>query len=325
MSDRPMTNPRRRELLKAAVALPVLGALPGVGAAAESDATKLIILGSAAGPSVGRARYQTSHVLLHKGAAHVVDCGYGVSEQLVRAGVRLQDIRDIFITHHHPDHNIELGTLIYFAWYAGMEAPLDLYGPPPLRRMTADYLRAIKPDVDIWLEDIGHKPMGPVTAHEVSAAGPVMTSRDMKVTAALVNHPPVVPALAYRFDFPDRSIVFSGDTTPMESVARLAKGADVLVHEALYLQSAPGEATAATNRAPAGGSAIAGDRDKLLAHLLRSHSPPEEVGRIAAEAGVKTLVLSHLAPITIPDETWRAEAAKHFKGEIIVARDLMVI
>ena len=320
-----MKTPGRRDLLKAAATLPVLGALPAIGRAAESGSTKLIILGSMGGPSVGRARYMTSNVLLHGGVAHVVDCGYGVTEQLVRAGVRLQDIRDIFITHHHPDHNIELGTLIYFAWYAGMETPLGLYGPPPLKRMTADYLKAIKPDVDIWLEDIGHQPMGPVTVKEVSSAGPVMASPHMRVTAAVVNHPPVVPALAYRFDFPDRSIVFSGDTSPMESVAKLARGADVLVHEAMYVQAMRREVGDISRRA-AGGSAIAGDRDKLWTHLMRSHSPTEEVGRIAAEAGVKTLVLSHLVPITgVTDEQWKAAAATHFKGEVIVARDLMVI
>jgi ribonuclease BN (tRNA processing enzyme) len=320
-----MTTPCRRALLKAAVTLPVLGALPAAVRAEEPGGTKLIILGTMGGPSVGRPRYQTSHVLLHGGQAHVVDCGYGVTEQLVRAGVKLQDIRDVFITHHHPDHNIELGTLIYFAWYAGMEKPLELYGPPPLKQISRDYLKAIKPDVDIWLEDIGHKPMGPVTAHEISSAGPVTTSGDMKVTAALVNHPPVVPALAYRFDFPDRSIVFSGDTTPVESVAQLARGADVLVHEAMYLDAMKGEAAAATGRT-SGGSAIAGDKDKLWAHLMRSHSPVEEVGRIAAEAGVKTLVLSHIVPITgVTDDQWKAAAGKLFKGEIIVARDLMVI
>jgi ribonuclease BN (tRNA processing enzyme) len=320
-----MLTPCRRALLKGAAILPALAVFPSTSRAAGAGATKLIILGSMGGPSVGRARYMTSHVLLHGGAAHVVDCGYGVTEQLVRAGVRLQDIRDIFITHHHPDHNIELGTLIYFAWYAGLEAPLDLYGPPPLKQIAGDYLKAMKPDVDIWLEDIGHKPMGPVTAHELASAGPVLQTPEMKVTCALVNHPPVVPALAYRFDFPDRSIVFSGDTTPVESVARLARGADVLVHEALFLEAMREEAAGAVNRTT-GGSAIAADRDKLFAHLLRSHTSPEDAGRIAAEAGVKTLVLSHIVPITgITDEQWKAAAGKHFKGEIIVARDLMVI
>ena len=238
-----MSTPSRRTVLQGAAALlPALGSLAAtVARAAAAPTTKLVILGTMGGPSVGRPRYMTSSVMLHAGKAHVCDCGYGATQQLVRAGVRLQDIRDVFITHHHPDHNIELGTLIYFAWYAGLESPLNLYGPPPLRQIAGDYLKALKPDVDVWLDDIGHKPMGPVISHEVSAGGPVMSSADMKVSAAVVNHPPVIPALGYRFDFPDRSIVFSGDTTPMQSPARLAKGADVLVHEAMYMPAMKAE------------------------------------------------------------------------------------
>ena len=320
-----MTQPNRRALMKAAVALPVLAALSEAGRASAAGETRLVILGTSGGPSVGRPRYMTSSVILHGGQAHVVDCGYGVTEQLVRAGVKLQDIRDVFITHHHPDHNIELGTLIYFSWYAGAPG-LDVYGPPPVRQITSDYLKALKPDVDIWLDDIGHAPMGPVNVHEVSAGGPVMTSGDMKVTAALVNHPPVVPALGYRFDFPGRSIVFSGDTTPVLSLVQLAKGADVLVHEAMYMPAMRAELDAVANR-NTGGSAIAGDRDKLWDHLMRSHSPAEEVGRIAMEAGVKTLVLYHQVPITgVTDAQWIQAVRKGgFRGPVIVGKDLMVI
>ena len=119
--------------------------------------------------------------------------------------------------------------------------------------------------------------------------------------------------------------MFSGDTSPVETVARLARGADVLVHEAMYMP-AMRRALSETETRRAGGSAIAGDRQKLWDHLMRSHSPAEEVGRIAAEAGVKTLVLYHLVPITgVSDAEWQAAVGKHFKGHIIVARDLMVI
>ena len=192
MNKRSFTMPCRRTFLKAAAALPVLGALPATAA----EGTKLIILGSMGGPSVGRARYMTSNVILHGGAAHIVDCGYGVTEQLVHAGVRLQDIRNIFITHNHPDHNIELGTLMYFAWFAGLDDTPEVYGPPPVLQIATDYLKALKPDVDVWLDDLGRKPMGPLTVKEIASAGPVMASKDMKVTSAIVNHPPVIPALA---------------------------------------------------------------------------------------------------------------------------------
>ncbi len=322
-----MIKPSRRAVLKVAAVLPALGALSAaIAEAAEAPGTRLVLLGTSGGPSVGRPRYMTSCVMLHAGSAHVLDCGYGATEQLVRAGVKLQDLEDIFITHHHPDHNIELGTLIYFAWYAGMTGTLNLYGPPPLKQITTDYLKALKPDIDIWLDDIGHSPLGPVKVHEISTAGPVMSSPEMKVTSAIVNHPPVVPALGYRFDYPDRSIAFSGDTSPVESVAQLAKGADVLVHESMYMPAMKAELDLVSSREK-NGSAIQADRDKLWAHLMRSHTPAEDVGRIAAEAGVRTLVLYHQVPITgVTDDQWKtAVRAGGFRGEIIVGQDLMVI
>jgi ribonuclease BN (tRNA processing enzyme) len=135
----------------------------------------------------------------------------------------------------------------------------------------------------------------------------------VKVTAALVKHPPVAPAFAYRFDCPDRSIVFSGDTAPSEALVKLAKGADVLVHEVIYAPAIDRIAAAEPNA------------KTLKAHLLAAHTPAEEVGRIATEAGVKTLVLSHFVPggPGITDDQWEAAVRPHFSGRIVVGRDLM--
>lgn len=325
----------RRGLLRTAGAVSAAASL-GISAIAratpESD-TKLYILGSRAGPSVGGAQYMTCYAVVIGDRVYVIDCGYGASEQLVRAGLRLQDIRDIFVTHHHPDHNIELGTLVYFAWYAGLTRPLGIYGPPPIKAMMDANLKATRPDVDIWLEDIGHPPMGPINVTELSKPQAVIDDGIVKVSCTLVNHPPVVPALGYRFDTPGRSIAFSGDTTPMESLVQLARGADVLVHEAIYPNPAGPSTVPALNggdaRVDAGdrrGSAIAGDAAKLLAHVLGSHSPVEEVGRIAQEAGVKTLVLAHTVSLApgVTDGMWIAAARKHFSGEVIFAHDQMV-
>lgn len=320
----------RRAFTSAGAAAAAGLALPVV-VRAQPARTRLIILGSLAGPSVGAARHQASNLLVHGDDAYVVDCGYGATEQFVHArAAPFRNLRDIFITHHHPDHDIELGTFVYFAWYAGLETPLGLYGPPPLQRIWDGHRQAIQPDVDVWLKDIGHKPLPPITVHEVSGAGPVMQDAKVRVTSAVVHHPPVVPALAYRFDFPDRSVVFSGDTTPSDNLIALARGADVLVHEAIYVQGIGQGPAAGAGSAPvntSGGSPIAGDPAKLRAHVLGSHTTAEQAGQVAAAAGVKTLVLSHLAPggPEISDEMWRSAAAKAFKGQIIVAHDLMEI
>jgi ribonuclease BN (tRNA processing enzyme) len=137
-----------------------------------------------------------------------------------------------------------------------------------------------------------------------------MVLRDelVTVTCAVVPHPLVPVALAYRFDCPDRSIVISGDTAPSDAVATLAKGADVLVHETLWTPAAPG----------APGSA-------LRTHIMNSHTPVEDAGRIAARAGVGTLVLSHIVPTDAapPDDQLIAAAKTTFAGRVVVGKDLL--
>jgi len=315
-----------------AAAAPVAAQTPAAKTAAEqaqaalkdAKATKLVLLGTGGGPGgLGpeRTRKMTSHVMLSKGAAYVLDCGVGVIDQYACTAIPFTALRSIFITHHHPDHNIEYGPLLVVGWINGMHLDVRAFGPPPLKQMTEDFMRAYKTTVDFWAEDFKMKPLVAVDVNEVSAAGPVTQDDNVKVTAIIVEHPPVKPALGYRFDFEDRSIAFSGDTAPFEAVAKMAKGADVLVHEAMYV--------------PALETYIRGEIAKgrpikfedLMAHMKADHTPVEDVGRIAQEAGVKTLVLSHLVPAvdSITDDTWRSPAAKYFKGEIIVGKDLMVV
>lgn len=290
----------------------------------EAKGTKLVLLGTGGGPAPtipGRTRRMTSHAILSNGATYVLDCGLGVTNQLARTGISFGTVRSIFITHHHPDHNIEYGPLLVIGWIQGMPLSVRAFGPPPLKDMTADFLRFAKPTIQFWAEDFKMAPLETIAVGEVSAAGPVMQDENVKVTAALVEHPPVRPAFAYRFDFHDRAIAFSGDTVPLDAVAHLANGADVLVHEAMYTPAVETFVRAQIAK----GRPVS--LKAFVAHMRADHSPVEDVGRIAQEAGVKTLVLSHLTPAVdrISDDTWRAAAAKHFKGEIIVGHDLMVV
>lgn len=335
MTDTPI-GLSRRNLLAGLAAAPALTATTAPAAAQpaakitpqqtqaalkDAKGTKLVLLGTAAGPVPGRTRQMTSHVILSNGAAYVVDCGMGVTDQFARTGIPFSALKSIFITHHHADHNIEYGPLLVVGWIQGMHLDVRAFGPPPLKQMTEDFLRAYKTTVDFWAEDLKMKPLVSVNVQEVSSVGPVTQDDNVKVSAILVEHPPVKPALAYRFDFKDRSIAFSGDTAPLDAVAAMAKGADVLVHEAMYVPALEKYIR----------EQIAKGRpvkfEAFMAHMKADHTPVEDVGRIAQQAGVKTLVLSHLTPAidSISDDTWREPAAKYFKGEIIVGKDLMVI
>jgi ribonuclease BN (tRNA processing enzyme) len=248
--------------------------------------------------------------------AYVVDCGDGVARQLVLAGIPLRNIRDIFITHHHSDHNADYGNLMLLAWTAGLQTRLDSWGPPPLARMTQAFFEMSAADIEARMADEKRTPLRPlVRAHELRAGGHVMEDQRVRVSAAVVHHPPMALAFAYRFDTPDRSIVVSGDTTPSENLVALARNADVLVHEALY-------DAAAVDRLVAGVPNASDLRRSILLH----HTTAVEAGRVAAEAKVGTLVLSHLVPAedaTITDEMWRSAAQTHFAGRVVVAKDLM--
>jgi ribonuclease BN (tRNA processing enzyme) len=315
---------RRRALLQhaglaiAALALgaprTLLGAMPTPAATKNEQRSRLILLGTAGGPTPKVDRSAPANAIVIGDAIYVIDCGDGVARQMVKAGLDLGQIRDVFITHQHSDHNADYGNLLLLAWATDLHTKVDTWGPPPLARMTELFLELNEYDIHIREADEGRPPLAPlIVPHEITHAGPVMHDANVKVTAALVQHPPVAPAFAYRFDCPDRSIVFSGDTRPSDNLVELARGADILVHEVIDLKAidevVKDEATAT----------------RLRAHLEAAHTPMSEVGQIATRAGVKTLVLNHFVPGTahIPDAVWYDAVKPHFKGRVIVGHDLM--
>lgn len=304
----------RRAFLNAVAAASATGCRV---AAAPSAVTRLILLGTAGGPRPQKARAAPAQVILSNNVAYVIDCGDGVARQLAFAGVPLTTLRHIFITHHHSDHTADYGNLIWLAWTAGLNARVDTWGPPPLEKMTRLFFEMNAYDIDTRIANEGRVPIVPlVHVHEIREGGVVMSDDNLKVTAALVDHPPVTPAFGYRFDARDRSIVISGDTAPSDNLARLAHGADVLVHSVMYPQAIDRLVGRVPNAAAL--------KESILAHQTSA----EDAGRIAQAAGVKTLVLSHLVPADDPlitDRMWVEAARSRFRGKVILGRDLLEI
>ena len=309
---------RRQLLLRTSGLTLSAGLFSPLRSSQDRSGTRLILLGTKGGPRVdGEGRKNPSTLLIINGIPHIVDCGYGTSSQLVAAGVPLNQLRYIFITHHHSDHTLEYGPLVYNGWVAGLASRVDAYGPPGLRQMTRDFFNYMKSDIDARIEDEGRSDLRRlVEAHDFPEPGLVLETDDVQVRASLVRHPPIEPAYAYRFDAADRSVVVSGDTAYAPELARFARGADVLVHEVMYLPGLESLLARVPNAAT------------LREHLLASHTVAEDVGKIAADAGVGTLVLSHFVPgddPSITDEDWTEGARKHFSGRIVVGKDLMEI
>jgi len=278
---------------------------------------RLILLGTGGGPRPRTDRLAASQVLVINGAAYVIDCGDGVSNQLARAGVPLASLRGIFITHHHSDHNADYGNLFMLAWVSGLNHNLETWGPPPLVSMTRQFLEMNATDIDIRIADEGRPPLAPlIHPHELTGAGMVMQDENVTVTCALVDHPPVYPAFAYRVSSADRSVVISGDTRKSDQLVALARGADVLVHEAFY-EPAVARLNARVPNAP-----------RLKESIISHHTSAQDAGRVAQAAGVGTLVLSHLVPPDDPDLTdqiWIDAARSTFTGRIVVGKDLLEI
>lgn len=281
----------------------------------NTNGMHLILLGTAGGPTPKKNRAAPSQVIMIDGEAFVIDCGNGVAQQFVKAGLKLSSLRHIFITHHHSDHNADYGNLILLAWAADLNHRVDTYGPKPLVRMTKLFLQMNAYDIHTRIQDEGRASLANmIYPHQIDTDGVVYNNGRTKVSCARVVHPPVNPSFAYRFDHQGKSIVISGDTTYSENLVKLAQEADILVHEVMHVQAL----------------------DKLLAsevqatrlkdHLFASHSNFEQVGRVATEAKAKKLVLSHFVPggdTSISDQDWIEGVRPYFAGEIIIARDLM--
>jgi ribonuclease BN (tRNA processing enzyme) len=286
-------------------------------AASNDSRTRLVLLGTAGGPRPRRRRSGSAQAIVTGSEVCVIDCGYGVARQMVLAGIPLRQLRHILITHHHSDHNVDLGALLQLAWISGLVTPVDCWGPAPIQRMVADYMRYQDDDITIRIKDEGRVPLAPlVRAHNLGGGGVVFEDGTIRVTAAKVPHPPLDLALAYRIDAADRSIVVSGDTRESDELVKLAKGADVLVHEVMLPERVRDLLSGLPNSAA------------LERSVISHHTTAEQAGRVAAAAQVKTLVLSHFVPAEdpdVPDEEWIAPVRRHYSGRVIVGRDLMEI
>ena len=203
---------------------------------------------------------------------------------------------------------------------------------PGTVEMTEHLLRAYATDINDRMRDTGQPELGtrfqahdiPLPAGVVAEANAnpapemdpidVYEDENVKVRAILVMHPPTFPSFAYRFDSDDGSVVFSGDTAVTPNLVKLARDADVLVHEVIDRSWVESRFKARVNPKRRAG----------VNHLLGSHTPIEEVGAVAERAGVETLVLNHLVPADNPPERW-LEARDGFSGRLVVGEDLMQI
>jgi ribonuclease BN (tRNA processing enzyme) len=271
------------------------------------SSTMLSLLGTAGGPGGHVDRAGIASLVTVGGRRYLIDAGEGVSRQLARAGTEVRDIDGVFLTHLHDDHTAGLPGFVTFR-HTMRGGSLPLIGPPGARALCAGILAYL--DVNFRIrgaEAAMPSPEGILDATEVEP-GIIYSDDDVRVTAVKNTHYALTEfdgshrSYSLRFDAPDRSIVFTGDTGVSPAVEQLARGADILVSEMVT--------DADTAAVP----------PFVRAHMAKEHLSPTQVGQLAATAGVGCVVLSHYTQASAGD---LAQIRGEFSGEVIAGEDLM--
>ena len=289
----------------------------GPGADAGAGRDRLVLLGTKGGPAIrpGGGAMPTASLLEIGGRRVVVDCGLGVTRGLVDAGMDLRELELVVVTHLPSDHVLELGPLLHTAWTAGLSRPVEVIGPPGTLALWEGFLASLAFDVALRIADEGRPDLRALVSVREHGEGPVALD-GLAAEALRVDHPPVADCFAWSFEAGGWRVVFSSDTAPFPPLASFARGADVLVHEAMLAEGVD-RIVARTS----GG-------ERLRAHIRRSHTEAGAAARIAREAGVGHLVLHHLIPADDPAVTeadWLAAVRPHFDGPVSVGRDGLVV
>lgn len=272
--------------------------------AAEPPKMEVVLLGTGfPAPDPERAGPSTAVLVGEK--LFIVDAGRGVTMRLAAAlGPRPKRVDAVFLTHLHSDHTSGLPDLFNTTWIMGRATPLELYGPRGIQGVAEGILKFYEADIQVRrdMTEMNAPAGATFHLHEVKE-GVVYDDGEVKVTAFPVVHNPV-DAFGYKFESHGRTVVISGDTNVSENLIKQAQGADVLIHEA-YL---PGY--------------FQRNRSEVAKRLMAYHTSADDVGKVAARANVKLLVLTHLIPGNADGEFLR-RAGANFKGKIVVGKDLM--
>jgi ribonuclease BN (tRNA processing enzyme) len=292
-----------------------------LAAASRPNGSQWVELGTQSGPVPSGVRSEPAHLLRYKDQAVLVDVGDGATEQMAKAGVLPADVHTVFISHLHFDHTGGLFGFLGMRFQGSRaDTPVTIYGPPGTKALVVGLRSAMQNGAAL-------APLPPPTYTVIELGdGSKVTVGDIKVTVAANSHyiawpgtGPKPVALSYRFDLPDRSIAYTGDTGPSPKVEALAKDVDLLVSEIMDVDSAMTRLKLDQPDVPPP------IRLYIRTHFQKEHLEADQVGLLAQRAGAKSLVLTHFGGANGEQsqiDRLTKEIAANYKGPITFANDL---
>jgi len=275
-------------------------------------------------------RGQPCTAIVANGKLFVFDTGQGAAQGLQSAAVPFHSLEAVFLTHLHSDHMSGLGDVLHNSWLYGRQQQVEIVGPPGTERLRDGVAESFAADLDERWNTLGSEYRAADTSmgigREVLVAGDelaVVYEQDgVRISAFRVEHPNWAHAYGYKFEFQGKVVVISGDTRYAANLVNHSRDADILIHEALNVDMMKTIAGALREH----GGGIDPERMDLI---ISVHTPTDELAKLATEAAVDRLVLTHLIP-PIPangfvEAEFTAGMDKLYKGEITVARDGMRI
>lgn len=277
-----------------------------------SPCTKIVLLGSGT-PVADPLRSGPSVAVVVNQMPYIVDFGPGVVRRAAAAfqvgveGLAVQRLSRAFCTHLHSDHTAGYPDLIFTPGVLGRSEPLEVYGPCGIKHMTDHILTAYREDQRVRIEGLEPSDANgyTVNVHEIKP-GLIYKDENIEVDALRVNHGPW-SAFGFKFTTPDRTIVISGDTTPVEIMVEKAKGCDILIHE-VY------SAERLKKHSPA-----------WQKYHTNMHTSSHELASIVEQAKPELLVLYHQLYWGCSDEELIREIKTTYSGKVISGKDLDIL
>ena len=272
--------------------------------------TRVVILGSGT-PIADPERCGPAVAIAVDDVPYIVDCGAGVVRRAAAAeksgisALNVKNLKRLFVTHLHSDHTVGYPDLIFTPWVLGRDEPLEVYGPKGISDMTDHVLAAYEQDIEMRLHglepinDQGYR----VKPTEISS-GTIYQDTNVSVEAFEVRHGSWPQAFGFVFKTPDKKVVISGDTAPVDSIVEASKGCDILIHEVYSAER------------------LLQRSEEWQKYHTSFHTSTRELAEIASRARPKLLILYHQLFWGCTEEELLTEIRALYDGPVVSGKDL---